>query len=395
MLQTAKNEILIMLPSSSAFFRIEKNIGYRSLEELAHKSIKVKILFPSKIEFQNQIDSLKVRNPRIEFRAIQSRLESFIGLTIIDKQRVLITEVKDDTKIKYIDAIGMTTYIEGKSTAMSYEAIFNNLWKETELYSQLKEAFIQLQSHEKMQKEFVEIAAHELRTPIQPILGFTEILRNKITDKEQLEFLDIINRNTKKLKKLSDDILDISKIENNLLNLNKTHFKIKELIRTIIISYKKEAETKNVEFEFIDSDNDFFIYADKARINQVISNLISNSIKFTPNNKGENVSILVQKTTEDKENEWDNNSDNINKSSSNNKVIIISVKDNGVGIDKDILSILFTKFTSKSFHGTGLGLYICKNIVKAHDGKIWGKNNGDGKGATFSFSLPLDNYSNK
>jgi hypothetical protein len=178
-LQTVKNEILIMLASSSAFFRIENNIGYDILEELAYQNIKVKILFPSKIEFQNQIDNLKARYPKIKFRILQSRLNSSIGLTIIDKQRVLITEVKDDTKINYIDAIGMTIFIEGKSTAMSYESVFNILWKQAELYSNLEKAFIRLQSHEKIQKEFIEIAAHEIRTPIQPILGFTQQLKDK------------------------------------------------------------------------------------------------------------------------------------------------------------------------------------------------------------------------
>ncbi len=202
---------------------------------------------------------------------------------------------------------------------------------------------------------------------------------------------DIINRNAKKLKILSEDILDMSKIENNLLNLNKEHSKIKELIQNILINYKKEAQTKNIECKLIDSDNDFFIYADKARINQAISNLISNSIKFTPTDKqGGCVSILVRKMAKDNENDLDNNSDNI-KNSSNNNISIISIKDNGVGIDKDILPLLFKKFTSKSFQGIGLGLYICKSIVQNHGGIILVKNNGDGKGATFSFSLPLDN----
>jgi signal transduction histidine kinase len=396
MLQTVKSEILIMLASSSAFLRIEKNIGYKFLEELTHQNIKVKILFPSsKIEFQKQVDKFKLNYPRIEFRTLQSKFNSFIGLTIIDKQRVLITEVKDDTKIKYTDAIGTTIFIEGKYTAMSYESIFNNLWRQTELYSNLEKAFIRLQSHEKMQKEFIEIAAHEIRTPIQPILGFAEHLKNNITDKEQAAvFIDIIYRNSKKLKKLSEDILDISKIENNLLNLNKTHFKIKELIHNILINYKKEAQVKNVEFDLIDSDNDFVIYADKPRIYQVISNLISNSIKFTPKDKqgGGIVSILVQKMAKDKDNDLSNNSDNNIKNNSNNQVVIISIKDNGVGIDKDILPLIFKKFVSKSFQGTGLGLYICKSIVEDHGGKIWAKNNNeDEKGATFSFSVPLDN----
>jgi len=275
---------------------------------------------------------------------------------------------------------------------MSYATIFNSLWKQTEIYEKLEKSFETIQSHDKMQRDFINIAAHELRTPIQPILGFTQHLKNKITDKEQLGYLDVIDRNTQRLKKLAEDILEISKIENNLFSINKEHFKIKEIIHQLICDYKREIKTKNIELEFTNPliNDDLFIYADREKISQVISNLISNSIKFIPEKeKCGKISITVEKRTEDKENNDFN--DDIYSNSSNN-IIIIIVKDNGVGIDKDILPILFTKFASKSFHGTGLGLYICKNIVEAHGGKIWAKNNEDGKvGATFIFSLPLDN----
>src|SRR6476660_5024834 len=375
-----------MLASSSSIFRIDRNIGYGNLEKLTYENITVKILFPMKVESQEQINEIITRYPRIEFRILQNKLESFIGLTIIDKQRVLITEVKDDTKINYIDAIGSTIYIEGKSTAISYGTIFNSLWKQAELYDEIEKAYEKMQIHDKMQRDFIDIAAQELRTPIHPILGFTDLLRNKINDEEQLGFIDIINRNTKRLKKLSEDILEVSKIENSLLNLNKENFKIKELISQIISDYKKEAETKNIEFDLIDEDeNDLFVCADRKKISQIISNITSNSIKFIPGEKDRargKLSILSQKMAKD----YDNDDTNIDSN-----VIVITIKDNGVGIDKDVLPILFTKFASKSFQGTGLGLYICKSIVEAHGGKIWAKNNEDGKSATFSFSLPLDN----
>jgi K+-sensing histidine kinase KdpD len=388
LLQKVKNEILIMLASSSTFFRFENSIGFNALENLAHQNIQVKVLIPSKIELQNEINQIIKKYHKIEFRLLHSDNEPFIGITIIDRQRVLIYVVKDDNKINYVDSIGMTIYIEGKSTAMSYITIFNSLWKQTDLYEKLEKSYEKIKSHDKMQRDFINVAAHELRTPIQPIIGFTEHLRTKITDREQLGFIDIIYRNTKRLKKLSEDILEVSKIENNLLNLNKEEFKIKELILQIISDYKKEAETKNIEFEFIDHyNNDFYIYADKDRISQVISNLIGNSIKFITDEKGSKVSISVKKRTKDKDEEDDDFDDN---ACSNNNMITITIKDDGVGIDKDILPILFTKFASKSFQGTGLGLYICRNIVKAHGGSIWAKNNNDRKGATFSFTLPFD-----
>ena len=257
------------------------------------------------------------------------------------------------------------------------------------LYDELKNAYKKVENHDKMQKEFIEIAAHELRTPIHPMLGFIEILKNKITDKEQLEFLDIIDRNTKRLKKLSEDILEVSKVENKLFNLNKEQLSIKELIQNLILNYKKQAKTKKIEFEFEDYiDNNFVIYADKEKISQVISNLINNSIKFIPDKNGGKISITVEKRTKDK----DDNNNGHDAIDNNNPMTVITIKDNVAGIDTDILPILFTKFASKSFHGTGLGLYICKNIVESHGGKIWAQNNEDGeRGATFSFSLPITN----
>jgi two-component system, OmpR family, sensor histidine kinase VicK len=387
-LQTIKKEILIMLASSSGFFRIEKNIRYDTLEKLAYKDIKVKILFPMKMSLEHKINKLKAKYPKIDFGILHNSLESSIGLTIIDKQRVLITEVKDDVKSKYTDAIGATICIEGKSTAISYATIFNGLWKQTEIYEKLEKSFETIQSHEKIQRDFINIAAHELRTPIQPILGFTQHLKNKITDKEQLGYLDVIDRNTKRLKKLAEDILEISKIENNLFGINKEHFKIKEIIHQLICDYKREIETKNIELEFTNPliNDDLIIYADKEKICQAISNLISNSIKFIPYEKEGKIFITLKKSKDDQNNDYDHNT------YINNHMIIVTVKDNGMGIDKDILPMLFTKFASKSFQGTGLGLYISKKIIEAHGGKIWAKNNEDGKGgATFIFSLPLDN----
>jgi len=387
LLQAVKEEMLIMLASSSSFFRMEKNIGISVLENLADQNIKVKVLIPSQIELHDKINQIRQKYAKIDFRILPSNNETFIGITIVDRQKVLIHEIKDDNKIKYTDSVGMTLYIEGESTAMSYLTIFNSLWKQTELYEKLEKAYEKSQMHEKMQKEFINVAAHELRTPIQPILGFTEHLKSKITDKEQLGFIDVIHRNTKRLKKLSDDILEVSKIENNLLVLNKESFRIKDVSSQLISDFKNEAEAKNIEFEITDNDDkDFFIYADKEKISQVISNLISNSIKFIIDKKGGKISISVEKRTK-----YDEDNDYCDIIHSNIYETVIIIKDNGIGIDEKILPMLFTKFASKSFQGTGLGLYICKSIVEAHGGKIWAKNNEDGKGTIFEFSLPLVN----
>jgi signal transduction histidine kinase len=224
-----------------------------------------------------------------------------------------------------------------------------------------------LMLHDKMQQEFINVAAHELRTPIQPILGITPILRSKIKDSEQQELLDIVIRNAKRLNKLSEEILYVTRLETQTLELKKEQFNLNDVILHTIddIVLSNEFTSKNLKLLY--EPRDILLLADKSRIAVVISNLLSNAVKFTPEGT---ITISVEKDETDK-----------------NKVIV-NVKDTGRGIDVSILPRLFTKFTSKSYQGTGLGLFISKGIVEAHLGEICGKNNADGIGATFSFSLP-------
>ena len=283
-------------------------------------------------------------------------------------------ELKDDTNDSFTEAIGLSTYSTSKAGVLSYVAIFENLWKQSELYQQIKESIEELKINDRMQKEFINIAAHELRTPIQPILGFSYVVKDKIKDVEQKDLLDIIIKNANKLKNLTEDILDVTKIEANKFNLNKNAFDIGDLLQSLIkeLEHRATNDNKKIEFKlhYKNVDSNTIVFADRNRITQVISNLIDNSIKFIAienENKERNglISINVEKTKiNNKESE---NSDNTKDG------IIISIKDNGKGIDLEIFPKLFTKFTSKSFQGTGLGLYIAKNIVKAHGGKIWAK----------------------
>jgi signal transduction histidine kinase len=237
--------------------------------------------------------------------------------------------------------------------------------------AQLALANEQLKIHHKMQQEFINVAAHELRTPIQPILGLADILRSRETEGgQEAEYLDIIIRNAKRLQRLTQNILDITRIESKSLDLKKESFNLSDMISSAIADSKNQVKEHkdNLKLEFIGSKEDIFIEADKGRINQVISNLLSNAIKFTKEGTITTAVVL------------------------NNNEIIVSVNDTGSGIDSQILPRLFTKFATKSTTGTGLGLFISKSIIDAHGGKIWGKNNyPEGKGATFGFSLPLHN----
>jgi signal transduction histidine kinase len=234
----------------------------------------------------------------------------------------------------------------------------------------------QLKVHDKMQKEFINIAAHELRTPIMPILGEAEFIEHQFNNKRKTieiekEQLSLIIRNAKRLDRLASDILDVSKIESQSLKLNKERFNLKEVLSAAVQDLRDHIAKNignNPSLQVLYKADDIIVSADKERISQVISNILSNALKFTEEGY---ISISTERKGKD---------------------VIITVKDTGVGIDSEILPRLFSKFTTKSEKGTGLGLYISKNIVERHGGKIWAANNADGKGATFIFSIPINNY---
>jgi signal transduction histidine kinase len=229
---------------------------------------------------------------------------------------------------------------------------------------------------EKMQKEFINIAAHELRNPIQPILGLTEAIYSNVKDEKQLEILEVIIRNAKRLKRLTDNLLDITKIESQSLMLNKEKFNLNILMSEFLKDYvdkQKKQQKVKIVYDFKHKE-DIIIEADRDRLVQVIHNLLDNALKFTTHNQ-QMIFVIIDKKKEGKEEDEE---------------VIVSIKNTGEGISEKILSKLFTKFaTSNSTTGTGLGLYICKNIIEAHGGRIWAENNSDGKGATFRFTLPL------
>jgi signal transduction histidine kinase len=264
---------------------------------------------------------------------------------------------------------------------------------QNELKNEIQKANEELKNKNRLMDEFVNIAAHELRTPIQPIIGLTEVVYSKTKDTEQRQLLDAIARNAKRLQRLTERMLDVARIESQTLKLNKERFNINEKIRNVVndIIKSKEDET---EITFVKPQIDpIIVEADKIRIYEVISNLLTNAIKFTKK-KGASTNIgggndinntITISTTTVKSNQRENNKDD----DDNNKVII-SIKDMGTGIDSDIHNRLFTKFATKSDTGSGLGLFISKNIIEAHGGKIWAEKNADGRGATFSFTLPIE-----
>ena len=267
-------------------------------------------------------------------------------------------------------------------------SIKNYVKKQNELTKELENANEELKHKDQLKDEFINVAAHELRSPIQPILTVAEFLRcrkvggggnssssnnsaMRSIEKEQ-ELLDIIVRNSNRLRLIAEDILDVAKIESGSLILKKEKFNLKEMITEILNEYEQKIKNRNsMKISYESRDNDaIIIEADRSRLCQVIYNLLSNAIKFTSEGS---ITVIV----ESKDNEND---------------IVISIKDTGTGIYQEILPKLFTKFATKSqTGGTGLGLFISKSIIEKHNGRIWAENNPDGKGATFAFSLPMNN----
>ena len=376
-IRLAKHEVLRIYPSLNTFRR-HVRIGMIDLiQEVLKNGAKVRILIPADEDQISQIvDEVVVELPQLEIRSIDKSLQTQMGVIVVDRKESLIVELKDDTKENYYDAAGLAAYSNSRPIALSYVSIFESLWKQGELYEQLK-------AYNIMQRDFINIAAHELRTPIQPILGLSQVVSPKVGEEER-EHMKVIIRNAKRLQRLTENILDVTKIDNHSLKLQKERFNLIDLISRIVQDFRNQIDNPNLllvcQFEEKQEDkNDLtFVRADKSRLIQVISNLLSNAIKFT--NEGI-ISVNVEKQVKEKE------------KGIRQDEAIITVRDVGVGIDSKLLDRLFSKFATKSFAGTGLGLFISKNIVEAHGGRIWAENNSDGRGASFIFTLPLDKIS--
>ncbi len=375
LIKSAEQEVLRIFPSVHAFRR-QTRMGIMHLfKEVVENGIKVRVLIHAdEKQIRQIVNEVMLVFPEIDIRAIDMSLNTSIGIVVVDKKESLIIESKDDTKDNSYDASGLAAYSNSKYIALSYASIFESLWIQAELYEQLKEANEQLKQHDKMQKEFINLAAHELRTPIQPILGLTEIVCSKIQNTEQRELLNTVVRNAKRLQRLADGIIDVTKIESQSLKLNKEQWNLNDAITNIIDDYKNFVivnDNYKVRLYFKPFKENLLVEADKERVSEVVSNLLNNAIKFT---KTGEIFVSLEKK--------EDNDNNVNYA-------LVTVRDTGEGIDPEIFPKIFSKFITKSFEGIGLGLYICKNIVEAHGGKILGKNNNNGIGAEFGFTLPL------
>ncbi len=304
----------------------------RLFKDAVERGVRVRILIPAdQNEVIQIVNEVNLVLPQLDIGGVDKSLESTVGILVVDRKESLIIETKDDSKDNSYDAAGLAPYSNSKPIALAYASIFDSLWKQTELHQKLSKMYEQLRIHDRMQKEFIDIAAHELRTPIQPILGLTgELLRsNNGRDRrsaaEQDELLDVIMRNARRLHRLADDILDVTKIESESLNLKKEFFNLNDVIANTIDDIEANIAKKGQQGDLIKlvyQPRDIFIQADKARIAQVVFNILSNAVKFTEAkvNGGEGERGIININTEKVDDDGQ---------------AIVSIKDTGIGIDSD------------------------------------------------------------
>jgi signal transduction histidine kinase len=311
----------------------------------------------------------------------------------------IYSEIENALFIQKLQTILILTAATSATSALIFFVLRRNAALERkveERTSELRTANEELRIHDKMQKDFINIAAHELRTPIVPILNLSELLysnallypnakkqqqqekgQEEQKQKETLEMLEIILRNANRLHQLTEDILDVTRIESHTLKLKKERFNLNDAILNVVEDYKEQIAKGNVKLVYEPRDSITLVEADRRRLTQVISNLLSNAIKFTKEG-----TITVTTAIERKDVDRDAGDE-----------VVIAVKDTGTGIDPELMPRLFTKFATKSYQGTGLGLFISKSIIEAHGGKMWAENSNNSdikhKGATFYFTLPV------
>ena len=370
LVRSAEKEILLLFSSANAFYRrMNQADGFeivKKIKEDRSKNVNIRILTPFDEKIHTTVDNLK-NDYAIEVQYLPEPLHLKITILITDRRFSLTVELENDSVGDSIDAMGLSTYSNSKSTVLYYVSIFENLWKQADIYKKADDLYRQLKETSQTQRQFINEAAHEIRNPIQPILGLAEVmLSNKNLDPDKKEdLLRIIVSNAKKLQFLTDNLLDVARIDGQLLTLNLEEFDLMESVRDLLRDLQNQTKGKNISLVLNSKEKSVKLVADKLRVNQVFLNIINNAIKILEEGQ---VIVSVQRQNND---------------------VLVKITDNGPGIPSKIKDKLFTKFVTGSKSGTGLGLYICKNIIEKHGGKIWAENNQD-KGATFSFSVPIN-----
>jgi two-component system sensor histidine kinase VicK len=425
-LYSAKSEILLTI-GLLVHFRYFWKIGlHEGLKQAIEKGVRMIILYPedgnSDITKKDVTNLVSTAEENVHLRGVSGPIGTVI---IIDNAKIILIDNEKGNKSTNNDIIGL--YSNNKSVVSNFGSLFDTLLNEKQVLDyaietkiqlessnkQLKESNQRLKTNSEEQREFVNLAAHEIRTPTQAILGYIELLQDSdIKDVSNLNYLNSIERNANRLARLVEDLTYVSKIESNNVVLLKEKTNLKNLIEFVIKDFKidlqrrsRESKRKGDErylknIDILSSCNVhenenlptvFEVIIDPIKIIQVLSNLINNSLHSIYNDNsnselnGNSVRIIITKITNTDITESDNN----NSHPDLENKLLITIRDTGKGIEPKLFPRLFEKFVTNSSSGTGLGLYITKAIIEAHGGRIWAENNTNEKGATFRFTLPL------
>lgn len=408
MIRSAKKEVLIMFSTANAFRRQISIGGPELLREMtSRKDLEVRILTPADQDVELASVALGTKLDNVNVRNMEAALQTKVTVVVVDRKLSFAVELKDDSQDDIRKALQSAVYSNTKSAAISYVAIFESLWKQVELIDQVNSFCKQLKDQQTDQREFISIAAHELRAPIQPILALAEVLKSRQDMEKQRELLPVIIRNAKRLKELTENILDITRTENKSLELQKEPLDIDEIVIGVFNDALDESEfSRNIRLVYNHNKNRKFdsalspshtessiafgsagkgspvsVTADRSRLTQVMVNLVGNAIKFSDEGDTVTVSVSEENNIQDFKRRGNGNGD---------RVLLVRVEDTGKGIDPEIMPRLFKKFASKSKKGMGLGLFISKNIIEAHRGEIWADAPNKENGAAFSFTIPID-----
>lgn len=336
------------------------------------------------------------------YPVVYGRQGQVMSIILSTPTAAIYSEIENALFIQKLQTIIILTAAASATSALIFFILRRNAAlqrKIEERTSELRTANEELRNHDKIQKDFINVAAHELRTPIVPILNLSELLYSNVLlhsnvkgeqqekqQNEMLEMLQIILRNANRLRQLTEDILDVTRIESDTLKLRKEKFNLNDVILNVVDDCRKQIANSNVKLMYDLGNSVTLVEADKRRLTQVFSNLLNNALKFTKEGNV-TVSSILKRTDIGRDGAG-------GEERAREEEVLIAVKDTGTGIDPELMPRLFTKFATKSYQGTGLGLFISKAIVEAHGGKMWAENNNDSSGkrlsgATFYFTLPV------
>lgn len=399
LVKSAKEEVSLVLPTTNAFYREERLGIIQMLKEAAlDHNVSVRILTPSNVEIEKKIERISAlldhegQNLALEMRPIETTRGAAITtvtILVVDRKESLAMEKIDDSKDNFLEATGSATYSNSQPTVSSYLSVFESMWQQSDLYTHIREANKRLEYAneqllvtEKAKEEFISMISHELKTPLVPLKGYVQmLLRPKFMggaelNERQKNAIEAMSRSIEKLQALVDDVMDVYKLDMRRLKFSMTDTDVTKLVNETVSELKPLTIAKKIELSTEIKANGT-VYCDPNRIDQVLSNLIKNSIDFVPDNGNGKIIVTVQKEPGDDE----------------SNTTLFKIEDNGIGISPEKADKLFQKFyqidtgPARKHSGTGLGLVICRGIIEAHGGKIW-VDKTYRSGAAINFTLP-------